>query len=140
MSVVARNYDTALAGGEVKLFKSHRNDYVDGGQKRDFISVDDVVSVVLWSLGQGPRYGLFNVGTGSATSFRELIEALFMAIDHPPRISYVPMPDALRGKYQYFTEAPLETLRAAGYFQPFTPIRTAVANYVRYLSSDDRYR
>ena len=127
-------------GGEVKLFKSHRSDYVDGGQKRDFVSVDDVASVVLWSLEQGPRYGLFNVGTGAAASFRELIEALFAAVDRPPSIAYVPMPEALRDRYQYFTEAPLATLSAAGYRQSFKPVGAAVADYVRYLSSDDRYR
>jgi ADP-L-glycero-D-manno-heptose 6-epimerase len=139
-SVLAKNYDTVAGGGEVKLFKSHRNDYVDGGQKRDFVSVDDVVEVILWALEQGPATGLFNVGTGQATPFRDLIEALFAAANREPRITYVPMPETLRGKYQYFTEAPLATLRAAGYRRPVTPMRDAVAAYVRYLASDDRYR
>lgn len=140
MSVVAKNHAAAAAGGEVKLFMSHRNDVVDGGQRRDFVYVDDVVDVVLWCLEAGPRYGLFNVGTGAATSFRELVEALFSAVDRTPRISYVPMPEDLRSRYQYFTEAPLESLRAAGYGAPFTPMRAAVARYVRYLSGQDRYR
>ncbi len=140
MSVVAKNYAAAAAGGDVKLFKSHRDDFVDGGQKRDFVYIDDVVDVVLWCLEAGPRYGLFNVGTGSATSFRELIEALFSAVGREPKISYVPMPEGLRSKYQYFTEAPLESLRAAGYRAAFTPIGPAVASYVRYLSGGDRYR
>lgn len=140
MSVIAKNYATAAAGGEVKLFKSHRNDFADGGQMRDFVYVDDVVDVVLWFLEAGPGHGLFNVGTGTATSFRELIEALFSAVGQPPRISYVPMPEALRSKYQYFTEAPLTALRAAGYDAAFTPIGPAVATYVRYLSGSDRYR
>jgi ADP-L-glycero-D-manno-heptose 6-epimerase len=140
MSVLAKNYDTVAAGGEVRLFKSHRNDYVDGGQRRDFVSVDDVVHVIQWALGDGPRYGLLNVGTGAATSFRELIEALFAAANRTPRIAYVPMPEMLRDRYQYFTEAPLATLRAAGYTRPFLPIQEAVGRYVRYLSSDDRHR
>ncbi|HEY2875535.1 MAG TPA: ADP-glyceromanno-heptose 6-epimerase, partial [Reyranella sp.] len=112
MSVLAKNYDTVAAGGEVKLFKSHRNDYVDGGQKRDFVYVDDVVEVILWALEQGPRTGLFNVGTGQATPFKDLIEALFAAASREPRIAYIPMPETLRGKYQYFTEAPLANLHA----------------------------
>jgi ADP-L-glycero-D-manno-heptose 6-epimerase len=140
MSVLAKNYDTVANGGEVKLFKSHRNDYVDGGQKRDFVYVDDVVEVILWALEQGPRTGLFNVGTGQATPFKDLIEALFAAANSEPRIAYIPMPETLRGKYQYFTEAPLANLRAVGYRRPFTPMREAVAAYVHYLASEDRYR
>lgn len=140
MSVVAKNHATAAAGGEVKLFKSHRDDFVDGGQRRDFIYVDDLVDVVLWCLEAGPRHGLFNVGTGAATSFRELIEALFAAVGREPNISYVPMPEMLREKYQYFTQAPLDSLRAAGYSAPFTPVAPAVARYVKYLSGSDRYR
>ncbi len=140
MSVVAKNHAIAAAGGEVKLFKSHRNDFVDGGQQRDFIYVDDLVDVVLWCLEAGPRHGLFNVGTGAATSFRELIEALFAAVGREPNISYVPMPETLREKYQYFTQAPLDSLRTAGYSAAFTPVVPAVARYVKYLSGSDRYR
>jgi ADP-L-glycero-D-manno-heptose 6-epimerase len=140
MSVLAKNYDTVAAGGEVRLFKSHRNDYVDGGQKRDFVYVDDVVEVILWALEQGPDCGLFNVGTGQATTFKDLIEALFAAANRESRIAYIAMPETLRGKYQYFTEAPLDGLRAAGFRRPVTPMRQSVAAYVRYLASDDRYR
>jgi ADP-L-glycero-D-manno-heptose 6-epimerase len=140
MSVLAKNYDVVSAGGEVKLFKSHRNDYVDGGQKRDFVYIDDVVEVILWSLREGPARGLFNVGTGEATSFRELLEALFSAANREPRIAFVPMPETLRSKYQYFTEAPLMNLRSAGYLRPFTRIGLAVAAYAVYLSGGDRYR
>ena len=140
MSVLAKNYDTVAGGDEVKLFKSHRNDYVDGGQKRDFVYVDDVVEVILWALEQGPPIGLFNVGTGQATPFKDLIEALFAAANREARIAYIPMPETLRGKYQYFTEAPLANLQAAGFRRPFTPMRHAVASYVRYLASEDRYR
>ncbi len=140
MSVVAKNHAAAVEGGEVKLFKSHRPDFVDGGQRRDFIYVDDVVDVVLWCLETGPRHGLFNVGTGTAVSFRELIEALFAAVGRAPNISYVPMPESLRARYQYFTQAPLDSLRAAGYDAPFTNVGPAVARYVKYLSGSDRYR
>lgn len=139
-SVVGKNFDTALDGGVVKLFKSHRNDYVDGGQLRDFVYVDDVVDVVLWCLDKGPAHGLFNVGTGQATSFRKLIEALFAAVNRPANIEYVPMPESLRERYQYFTQAPMEALRRAGFEKPFTPVSDAVVKYVRYLGGEDRYR
>jgi ADP-L-glycero-D-manno-heptose 6-epimerase len=139
-SVVAKNFETARRGDTVKLFMSHRNDVVDGGQQRDFIHVDDVVDVVLWCLDAGPSYGLFNVGTGRAATFRELIEALFAAVGRDPAISYVPMPEALRSRYQYFTQASMQALRAAGYDKPFTPVDAAVARYVAYLASADPYR
>lgn len=139
-SVLARNFETARDGAAVKLFQSHRNDVVDGGQKRDFVYVDDVVDVILWCLEKGPPHGLFNVGTGHATSFRELIEALFAAVNRPANIAYVPMPESLRPRYQYFTEAPMRALRAAGYAAAFTPADAAVRKYVAYLGSEDRYR
>jgi ADP-L-glycero-D-manno-heptose 6-epimerase len=138
--VVARNFEVARDGGAVKLFQSHRNDYADGGQKRDFIHVDDVVDVIVWCLEKGPAHGLFNVGTGQAASFRELIEALFAAVGQPTNIAYVPMPESLRPRYQYFTEAPMASLRAAGYAAPFAAVGPAVAKYVRYLGGEDRYR
>ncbi len=115
MSVLAARTTTrSRAAARLKLFKSHRNDYVDGGQKRDFVYVDDVVEVILWALETGPATGLFNVGTGEATPFKDLIEALFAAANRDPRIAYIPMPETLRGKYQYFTEAPLINLHACG--------------------------
>lgn len=140
MSVVAKNYRAAAEGSEIKLFKSHRKEFADGGQLRDFIYVNDVVDVILWCLEAAPAYGLYNVGTGRATSFRELIEALYAAVAREPRISYVPMPEALRDRYQYYTQASLASLRDAGYVNQFTPITTAVAEYVTYLSRDDPYR
>jgi len=99
-----------------------------------------VVEVILWALEQGPPTGLFNVGTGQATPFKDLIEALFAAANREPRIAYIPMPETLRGKYQYFTEAPLTNLHVAGFNRPFAPMRESVATYVRYLASEDRYR
>jgi nucleoside-diphosphate-sugar epimerase len=94
--------------------------------------VDNVVEVILWAVEQGPPTGLFNVGTGQATPFKDLIEAPFAAANREPRIAYIPMPETLRGKYQYFTEASLANLHAAGYRRPFTPMRAAVAACVRY--------
>jgi ADP-L-glycero-D-manno-heptose 6-epimerase len=121
--------------GEVKLFKSHKTDYSDGGQLRDFIYVGDVVRVIRDLEARPSVSGLFNLGTGKARSFRELIEAVFAALAIAPRILYVPMPDDLQGKYQYFTEAAMRKLAAAGAPCLPTPLETAVRDYVRMLSS-----
>lgn len=140
-SVVAKNYAVAASGGTVRLFKSHRPDYADGGQKRDFVYVMDCVDLVLWLLDQPSVSGLFNLGTGEARSFRELIEALFAATGHPPAIEYVDMPESLRPNYQYFTQADMTRLRAAGWDRPFTSLEAGIGDYVsRFLSREDRFR
>lgn len=140
MSVLAKNYEPVCNGSPVRLFKSHREGIADGEQRRDFVYVNDVVDVVLWSLELGPSYGIFNVGTGRPTSFRHLVEALFQAVGRSPNIEYVPMPEDLRVRYQYFTKASLTALRRAGYSGQFQSVEDSVAAYVRYLGSDDRYR
>ena len=140
MSVVGKVYETAAQGGDVELFKSHRVGVEDGGQRRDFVSVDDVVKTTLWFLDHGPAHGLFNVGAGRATTFSAFVEALFKAMGKPPRIRYVPMPEALRERYQYFTEASLANLRCAGYSAPFATVDEGVAAYVGYLAGADRWR
>lgn len=140
-SVVTRNYPVAAGGGEVMLFKSHRAGIADGQQKRDFVFVEDCVAVVLWLLDHPAVNGLYNVGSGAARSFADLIQALFAAIGRPARIVYRDMPEALRAHYQYFTEARLQRLRAAGYARPATSIEQGVRRYVeRYLSQPDPYR
>jgi ADP-L-glycero-D-manno-heptose 6-epimerase len=140
MSVVGKSYETAAQGGDVELFKSRRAGVEDGGQRRDFVSVDDVVKTTLWFLDHGPAHGLFNVGAGRATTFRAFVEALFKAMGKPPRIRYVPMPEALCDRYQYFTEASLANLRRAGYLAPFATVDEGVAAYVGYLAGADRWR
>lgn len=139
ISVVGKNFDVAIAGDAVKLFKSYRDGFADGEQKRDFIHVDDVVSVTLWALRNGPPYGVLNVGTGRASPFLELVEALFQAIGKQPRIEFVPMPETLRDRYQYFTEASTANLRAAGYSAPFMDVSAGVKRYVEFLKSSDKY-
>jgi ADP-L-glycero-D-manno-heptose 6-epimerase len=131
-----------LSRGEpARLFQSHHPDYADGGQLRDFIWVGDCVDVMLWLLDNPGVSGLFNVGTGKARSFADLARAVFAAMDRPENISYVPTPEAIRDKYQYFTEARMGRLRAAGYDKPFTELEDGVARYVRdYLSHADPYR
>jgi ADP-L-glycero-D-manno-heptose 6-epimerase len=141
MSVLCKVFDRAKAGAPVRLFKSHRAGVADGDQRRDFIYVDDVTAVVRWLLDTPSVNGLFNVGTGAARSFREMIEAMFAAMGRPPKIEYVDMPVAIRDSYQYFTQASTENLRRAGYNAGFTPLETAVHRYVReFLDRADRYR
>jgi ADP-L-glycero-D-manno-heptose 6-epimerase len=141
MSLVAKRFDDAKAGKPVQLFKSHRDGIGDGEQKRDFIYVNDAVAVVRWLLETPNVSGIFNVGTGAARSFRDLISAMFAALNRAPNIEYVEMPPAIRGQYQYFTQAEVENLRRAGYNAGFTPLEAAVKDYVTgYLDRPDRYR
>lgn len=141
MSVLARVFATARDGGTVQLFRSHRSGVADGDQRRDFIHVDDVVDVVTWCLSGAGASGIFNVGTGRARSFREMIEALFAALGREPKIAYVDMPMEIRDRYQYFTEASVHRLRDAGYARPFTSLEVGVERYVRdFLAATDRFR
>ena len=140
-SVVCRVFDEAKAGKPVRLFKSHRPGIADGDQRRDFIYVDDVVAVVRWLLGSPSVSGIFNVGTGAARSFRDMMLAMFRALGREPNIEYIDMPESIRGKYQYFTQSEVENLRRAGYNAGFTSLEDAVARYVTgYLAQADRYR
>ena len=141
MSLVAKRFDDVKNGRAVRLFRSHRPDVADGEQKRDFIYVDDAVAVVRWLMQTPAVSGLFNVGTGTARSFRDLISALFRALGREPQIEYIDMPENIRDQYQYFTEAELGRLRHAGYNAGFMPLEDSVRQYVtRYLDTADRYR
>jgi ADP-L-glycero-D-manno-heptose 6-epimerase len=141
MSVLAKRFDDIKAGRVVQLFKSHRDGIADGDQRRDFIYVDDVVRVMMWLLASPAVSGLYNVGTGEARSFRELIVAAYAALGTAPNIEYIDMPPQIRGSYQYFTESKGDRLRAAGYNGGFTPLEDAVGHYVgNFLDSADRFR
>jgi ADP-L-glycero-D-manno-heptose 6-epimerase len=141
MSLVAKRFDDAKNGRSVRLFKSHRQGIADGDQKRDFIHVDDAVAVVRWLMETPSASGIFNVGTGKARSFRDLIAALFRALGLEPKIEYVDMPEAIRGQYQYFTEAEVGNLRRAGYNTGFTSLEEGVKRYVtQFLDTADRHR
>jgi ADP-L-glycero-D-manno-heptose 6-epimerase len=141
MSVLARRFDDIRGGRTVQLFKSHRQGIADGDQRRDFIYVDDVVRVILWLLATPRVSGLFNVGTGQARSFKDLMLAAYAALGAPPAIEYVDMPEAIRNSYQYFTESKVDRLRSAGYNGGFTRLEDAVALYVKeFLNSADPYR
>ena len=140
-SVLCRVFDDAKAGSPVRLFKSHRADFADGDQRRDFIYVDDAVAVTLWLLETPAVCGIFNVGTGKARSFRDLITSMFTALGRAPNIEYIDMPPAIRSSYQYFTQAEVENLRKAGYNAGFMPLEVAVEQYVTgFLDHADRYR
>jgi ADP-L-glycero-D-manno-heptose 6-epimerase len=141
MSVLARRFDDIKAGRAVQLFKSHREGIADGDQRRDFIYVDDVVRVMMWLLATPSVSGLFNVGTGKARSFRDLMLSAYAALGAAPDISYVDMPESIRGSYQYFTQSDIGRLTAAGYNGGFTALEDAVDAYVKdFLDCSDRFR
>ncbi|HLN24519.1 MAG TPA: ADP-glyceromanno-heptose 6-epimerase [Patescibacteria group bacterium] len=140
-SVVAQMYPQAEAGAPAHLFRSHNPNYSDGGQKRDFIWVGDIVDVMLWMLDHPQVSGLFNLGTGKARTFYDLATAVYHAAGKEPYIKFVDTPLNIRDKYQYFTEARMDRLRAVGYDKPFTSLEDGITTYVRhYLSAADRYR
>lgn len=140
-SVVAHIYPNAVAGLPAVLFRSHHSDYSDGGQMRDFIWVGDCVDVLLWFLDHRQVSGLFNMGSGRARSFKDLATAVFRGLGREPEIRYIDTPEDIRAKYQYFTEADMTRLRAAGYTRPFTPLEEGVTRYVRdYLDAPDPFR
>ena len=141
MSVLARRFDDIKSGRVVQLFKSHREGIADGDQRRDFIYVDDVVRVIIWLIATPQVSGLFNVGTGKARSFRDLIVSAYGALGREPNIEYVDMPEQIRGSYQYFTESVVDRLARAGYNGGFTRLEDAVGAYVKgFLDRSDRYR
>ena len=141
MSVLARKFDDVKAGRTVQLFKSHRDGIADGDQRRDFIYVDDVVRVMIWLLATPAVSGIFNVGTGHARSFRDLMLSAYSALGASPNIEYVDMPEQIRGSYQYFTESDVGRLCGAGYNGGFTGLEEAVGLYVRdFLDQADRFR
>jgi ADP-L-glycero-D-manno-heptose 6-epimerase len=140
-SVASQIWPHVQGGHAVQLFKSYREDIPDGGQKRDFVYVRDVADVVRWLLLNPQVSGVYNLGSGQARSFEDLARAVFAAAGRPTQIEFTPMPPAIRDKYQYFTEARMARLRAAGYAAPFTPLEEGIGDYVmRYLSQPDPYR
>ena len=141
MSLIGKGFDDARNGKPIRLFKSLRAGVADGDQKRDFISVEDVVAVMRWLIEAPAVSGIFNVGTGKARTFNDLIAALFAALGREPAIEYIDMPASMRESFQDFTEAEIGNLRHAGYNADFVPLEEAVKRYVSgYLNRADRYR
>lgn len=141
-SLVHKAYQQILNSGRVQLFRSHRPDFRDGEQKRDFLYVKDAVEMTLHFAEHpaGRRIGgLFNLGSGEANTWLALTRALFSALGREPQIDFIDMPEALRGKYQYFTQANIGKLRESGYSLPVTPLEEAVRDYVQgYLATGRR--
>lgn len=130
-SMVFHGYNQIKKDGVIKLFKSCNPAYEDGGQLRDFVYVKDICDVVLWLLENKEVNGLFNVGTGTARSFRELAEATFHALDMEPNIVYIDMPEHLKEKYQYYTKAEMSKLREDGYEKEFRDVKVGIEDYIK---------
>jgi len=138
-SLVHKSTAQVQAGGVIRLFKSYHSDFRDGEQKRDFLYVKDAVAMTLHLAASKRAGGLFNIGSGKARTWLDLARAVFVALKRKPKIEFIEMPEAIRDKYQYFTQANLVRLRAAGYTAPVTSLEDAVTDYVRnYLVPDKR--
>ncbi|MCS7189611.1 MAG: ADP-glyceromanno-heptose 6-epimerase [Bacteroidia bacterium] len=129
-SVAWHGYNQIVRSGRMRLFRSHRPEYADGEQKRDFIYVKDVVRVLYFFFHEKAPSGIYNLGTGEARSFLELAKALYAALDRPMDIEFIDIPLDIRESYQYFTEADIKKLRRIGYTLPFTPLDEAIRDYV----------
>lgn len=132
-SVVLHGFDQIQKTGRVTLFKSHKPNIADGDQRRDFVYVEDVVDVLMFAARGGIHRGIYNLGTGKARSFADLARATFAGMGKPADIAYIDMPEELRERYQYFTEARMDRLRHAGYDKPFTSLEDGVHRYVARL-------
>jgi ADP-L-glycero-D-manno-heptose 6-epimerase len=136
-SVIMHTARQIKATGAMKLFRSHRPDYQDGAQSRDFIYVKDLVDVLLYFLENKPANGIYNLGTGQARTFLDLAIGTFRALDLEPNISFVDTPADIRDTYQYYTQAEMGKLRAAGYQEPFIGLEEGIEDYVkRYLKEE----
>ncbi len=134
-SVVAKAYDRVADEGVMTLFKSYHKNYKDGEQKRDFVYVKDAVEATVFFYDNPQIGGIFNIGTGQARTWNDLAKSLFVAVGKRPNIKYIEMPEILKDKYQYFTQADVAKLRNAGYGKPFTKLEDAIFDYVKYLKS-----
>jgi ADP-L-glycero-D-manno-heptose 6-epimerase len=139
-SVIFHSFKQVKQCGKVKLFRSHKDGYGDGEQLRDFVYVKDVVEVCYWLMQNQPASALYNLGTGKARSFNTLVKSTFAGMDLQPDIEYIDIPEDIRDKYQYFTEANMDKLKAAGYTKEFFTLEKGVDDYVRnYLATNGFY-
>jgi len=138
-SLVHKSFSQVKNEGVIRLFKSYRKDFRDGEQKRDFLYVKDAVAMTLHLAANKKAGGLYNIGSGAARTWIDLANSVFAALDKKPKVEFIEMPEAVRDKYQYFTQADISRLRAAGYKAPVTSLEEAVKDYVRnYLAPDKR--
>ena len=139
-SVVYHSFNQISKTGGMNLFKSHNPKFSDGGQMRDFIYVKDVVKVLYWLMHHRKNSGLYNLGSGQARSFLDLVEAVFVTMDRDKKISFIDTPIDIRDKYQYFTEAKMEKLKSIGYPHTFTTLESGIHDYIsNYLKNNKRY-
>ena len=138
-SVVFHAYNQIQKTGKMKLFASHNPHYKDGEQIRDFIYIQDVLDVLMFHMEKRDHTGLYNLGTGKSRTFYDLAAATFAALDLEPKISFIPTPEDIRDKYQYFTEATVDKLRAAGYDKPFTELEDGIKDYVKNYLVPEKY-
>jgi ADP-L-glycero-D-manno-heptose 6-epimerase len=138
-SLVHKAYGQIQSTGRVQLFRSHRPDYLDGEQKRDFLYIKDAVAMTLHLAMTPSAHGLYNIGSGSANTWLSLVDSIFHSLHMDRAVDFVDIPEAIRDKYQYFTQASIAKLRASGYSAPVTSLQDAVADYVtNYLREDTR--
>ena len=136
MSITAGPTATISSTGKMKLFKSHKPEFKDGEQLRDFIYVKDLVDVLFFFMHHRKDSGIYNLGTGKARTFLDLTKATFKAMSVKENIEFIDTPEDIRDKYQYFTEANMKKLRSIGYEKPFTSLENGVEDYVKnYLVS-----
>jgi ADP-L-glycero-D-manno-heptose 6-epimerase len=134
-SVICKNYDEVSQKGLIKLFKSYNEKYSDGGQCRDFVYIKDVIDIMYFLFKNPSKTGIFNLGTGKSRTWRDVAKSMFAAVGKEENIEYIDMPDYLRPKYQYFTEAKMDNLRKAGYDKPFMELEDSVKDYCSYLKN-----
>jgi len=138
-SVIFHSFHQIQTNGFVKLFKSHRDDYKDGEQLRDFVYVKDLIDVLLFLKNNKPANGIYNLGSGTARTFKDLVSAIFTTIQKPQDIRFVDTPIDIRDKYQYFTEANMNKLKMVGYTKPFTSVEDGVKDYVQHYLVEKKY-
>ena len=137
-SFCIKAFEQITSTGKVRLFKSYKPEYADGEQKRDFIYVKDAVDMTLFFYDNPQLSGLFNIGSGKARTWNDLVKAVFAAMGKKPNIEYIEMPESIRNQYQYFTEADITKLQKAGYKKEITPLEDAIKDYVQsYLQTDE---
>lgn len=138
-SVIFHTFNQVNERGKVKLFRSHRPDFKDGMQLRDFVYVNDLVNVIRFLMENKPTSGIYNLGTGKARAFLDLAKATFNAMDKPENIEFIDTPLDIRDKYQYFTEANMEKLRKVGYVKAFYSLEEGIADYVKNYLIPNKY-
>lgn len=139
-SVIYAAYKQIKKTGIMKLFRSHNPEFIDGEQKRDFIYIDDVVNVMYFFLHNRKNNGIYNLGTGNARTFNDLLAAIFKAMALPEKIEYIDTPQDIRDNYQYFTEADMNKLKSAGYDNSFTSIENGIEDYIKHYLLTGKYK